>query len=75
MNFTHICFTTVDKEKEKEKFQSLMAYGKVVPPTPGRKSRLLPRKLLQTLDDRDRFAECELFSITNQIFLRMDGHN
>ncbi|KAJ9577194.1 hypothetical protein L9F63_006251 [Diploptera punctata] len=47
----------VDKEKEKQKFQSLMAYGKVIPPTPIHKSRLPPRAQLHTPLERDRFAE------------------
>nr|CAD7263324.1 unnamed protein product [Timema shepardi] len=41
----------VDKEKEKQKLQSLMAFGKVIPPTPrNRKLRSGPRESLRTPD-------------------------
>ncbi|PSN32225.1 UPF0193 protein EVG1 [Blattella germanica] len=47
----------VDKEKEKQKFQSLMAHGKIIPPTPVHKIRAPPKEPLQTPKPSERFSE------------------
>jgi hypothetical protein len=49
----------VDKEEEKLKLQNLMAYGKIIPPTPVHKRHLVPKAPLNTLKHTDRFAECK----------------
>ncbi|XP_069691354.1 UPF0193 protein EVG1 homolog [Periplaneta americana] len=47
----------VDKEKEKQRLQSLMAFGKVVPQTPVHKTRQPAKTPLKTPKEVDRFTE------------------
>ncbi|XP_067005620.1 UPF0193 protein EVG1 homolog [Anabrus simplex] len=47
----------VDKTKEKIKLQSLMAYGKVLPPTPCIRGQRRPQKPMEQVNDSDRFEE------------------
>jgi hypothetical protein len=49
----------VDKEKEKQKLQSVMAFGKVIPLTPLHKKHLTPKVPLKTPKQVDRFMECK----------------
>jgi hypothetical protein len=51
------CYFPVDKEEEKLKLQNLMAYGKIIPPTPVHKRHLILKAPLNTLKQTDRFAE------------------
>lgn len=53
------CHFPVDKEEEKLKLQNLMAYGKIIPPTPVHKRRMVRKAPLNTLKQTDRFAECK----------------
>jgi len=53
------CHFSVDKEEEKLKLQNLMAYGKIIPPTPVHKRHSVPKAPLNTLKQTDRFAECK----------------
>jgi len=53
------CHFPVDKEEEKLKLQNLMAYGKIIPPTPVHKRHLVPKASLNTLKQKDRYVECK----------------
>jgi hypothetical protein len=53
------CRFPVDKEEEKLKLQNLMAYGKIIPPTPVHKKHMVLKAPLNTLKQTDRFAECK----------------
>jgi hypothetical protein len=53
------CHFPVDKEEEKHKLQSLMACGKIIPPTPVHKTHLAPKANVSTPQHVDRFAECK----------------
>jgi hypothetical protein len=58
-------YFAVDKEKEKQKLQSLMAFGKIIPLTPVHKKRSSPKAYPKTPAQADRFTECKYVTTEN----------